>query len=67
MNKRSSFQNCCAACVLVDGGSGLAQIRSGTLVGKVVDPTGAPVPEAAVKVVAVETNSNFRDWQEEET
>jgi len=45
----------------------LAQIRSGTLVGKVVDPTGAPVPEAAVKVVAVETNSNFRDWQEEET
>src|SRR5689334_10815970 len=37
---------------------GLAQIRSGTLVGKVADPTGASVPDAAVRVVEVETNTS---------
>src|SRR5882724_7045628 len=37
-------------------GIGLAQVRSGSVVGLVVDSSGAPVPEAAVTVMSVETN-----------
>jgi hypothetical protein len=36
---------------------GLAQVRSGTILGKVVDPGGAPVPDAVVKIIEAETNS----------
>jgi hypothetical protein len=43
-------------CSTVAGG--LAQIRSGTLVGKVVDPTGASVPDASIRVQDVETNTS---------
>ena len=56
MNNRSLFQIAALFVFLSTAIAGLAQIRSGTLVGKVVDPSGAPVPEAAVKVVAMETN-----------
>jgi hypothetical protein len=37
-------------------GTGFAQVRSGSIVGLVVDPSGAPIPEAAVTVLALETN-----------
>lgn len=36
-----------------------AQIRSGTIVGTVVDPSGAPVPDARVTVVSQQTNATF--------
>ena len=35
---------------------GLTQVRSGSIVGLIVDPTGAPVPDAAVSVLALDTN-----------
>jgi hypothetical protein len=37
-------------------GIGLAQVRSGSTVGLVVDPSGAPVPDATVSVLALDTN-----------
>ena len=42
MSKRSSFQIAALLVFLSTAIAGLAQIRSGTLVGKVVDPSGAP-------------------------
>jgi hypothetical protein len=36
-----------------------AQIRSGAIVGSVLDPSGAPVPAASVTVVAEETNFTY--------
>src|SRR5262249_49712814 len=35
---------------------GMAQVRSGSIVGLVVDSTGAPVPDATVAVLASDTN-----------
>jgi hypothetical protein len=35
---------------------GFAQIRSGSIVGQVVDQSGAPVPDALITVLALETN-----------
>jgi hypothetical protein len=35
------------------------QIRSGTIVGAVVDPSGAPIPEARVTIVSQQTNAEF--------
>src|SRR5216683_2034461 len=37
-------------------GIGFPQVRSASIVGLVVDPSGAPVPDAAVTVLAAETN-----------
>jgi len=37
----------------------VAQIRSGTIVGKVTDPTGAPAPGVEIVVREINTNSNF--------
>ena len=39
--------------------TGIAQVRSGSIVGLVVDPSGAPVPDAAITVLAAETNIRF--------
>src|SRR6202030_3582415 len=35
---------------------GLAQVRSGSIVGLIADPTGAPVPDATVTILALDTN-----------
>ena len=37
-------------------GIGFPQVRSGSIVGLIVDPTGAPVPDATVSVLALDTN-----------
>src|SRR6266540_3301070 len=36
-----------------------SQIRSGTIVGSVTDPSSSPVPNASVNVVAEETNFSY--------
>lgn len=40
-------------------GSASAQIRSGIIVGTIIDPSGAPVPDARVTVVSQQTNATF--------
>ena len=57
MNPRSASTIAAWVLLFCSATTQWGQIRSGTLVGKVIDPTGSPVPEAAVKVVAVETNT----------
>src|SRR5713226_7335794 len=44
------------ACVLLLSSSGMAQVQAGRIVGTVVDPTGAAVPEASITVTEVQTN-----------
>src|SRR5580765_5787885 len=52
--------NSCRLAVLVwllwPTSAGFAQVRSASIVGLVADPSGAPVPEAAVSVLSVDTN-----------
>src|SRR5260370_13605706 len=44
------------ACVLLLSARGMAQVQAGRIVGTVVDPTGAAVPEASITVTEVQTN-----------
>src|ERR1043165_5234527 len=39
---------------------GIAQIRSSSIVGRIVDPTNAPIPDAQVKVITQGTNVQFQ-------
>src|SRR5712691_9991264 len=58
MNERRAFLIAVMCFFLWTAVAAFAQIRSGTLVGKIIDPTGASVPEAGIKVVEIETNSS---------
>src|SRR5580692_7198963 len=52
-------KNTIVVCLLVCfTGIGFPQVRSGSVVGLIVDPSGAPVPDAAVSVLALDTNVN---------
>src|SRR5712692_11623001 len=44
------------ACVLLLSARVMAQVQAGRIVGTVVDPTGAAVPEASITVTEVQTN-----------
>ena len=44
------------ACVLLLSARGMAQVQAGRIVGTVVDPAGAAVPEASITVTDVQTN-----------
>jgi len=56
--QRNNCLRVSVALLFLNAAAGLARIPSGTLVGKVLDPTGASVPEGAIRVQEIATDAS---------